>query len=54
MMNVELLMAGEAYAIADTFSPKAGDTFFLLLCQQDADKFDPDVPTTIGLLLRPY
>ena len=31
-----------AYAIADTFSPKAGDTFFLLLCQQDADKFDPD------------
>ena len=42
MMNVELLMAGVAYAIADTFSPKADDTFFLLLCQQDADKFDPD------------
>lgn len=31
-----------AYAIADTFNSKAGDTFFLLLCQQDADKFDPD------------
>lgn len=31
-----------AYAIAATFSPKFGDTFFLLLSQQDADKFDPD------------
>lgn len=31
-----------AYAIAATFSPKIGDTFFLLLSQQDADKFDPD------------
>ena len=31
-----------AYAIADTFSPKRGEAFFLLLSQQDADKFDPD------------
>lgn len=31
-----------AYAIAATFSPKTGETFFLLLSQQDADKFDPD------------
>ena len=31
-----------AYAIASTFSPKFGDTFFLLLSQQDAEKFDPD------------
>lgn len=31
-----------AYAIATTFSPKTGETFFLLLGQQDADKFDPD------------
>lgn len=31
-----------AYAISTTFSPKVGDTFFLLLSQQDADKFDPD------------
>ena len=31
-----------AYAIAATFSPKSGDTFFLLLSQQDAGKFDPD------------
>ena len=31
-----------AYAIAATFSPKSGDTFFLLLSQQDAEKFDPD------------
>ena len=30
------------YAIAATFSPKTGETFFLLLSQQDADKFDPD------------
>lgn len=31
-----------AYAIADTFSHTTGETFFLLLSQQDADKFDPD------------
>lgn len=31
-----------AYAIAATFSQKTGETFFLLLSQQDADKFDPD------------
>ena len=31
-----------AYAIAATFSPKSGDTFFMLLSQQDADKFNPD------------
>ncbi len=31
-----------AYALASTFSPKTGETFFLLLSQQDADKFDPD------------
>lgn len=31
-----------AYALASTFSPKIGETFFLLLSQQDADKFDPD------------
>lgn len=31
-----------AYAIAATFSPQFGETFFLLLSQQDADKFDPE------------
>ena len=31
-----------AYALASTFSPKTGETFFLLLSQQDADKFNPD------------
>lgn len=31
-----------AYALVNTFSPKTGETFFLLLSQQDADKFDPD------------
>ncbi|MGX8713015.1 MAG: BT4734/BF3469 family protein [bacterium] len=31
-----------AYALASTFGPKTGETFFLLLSQQDADKFDPD------------
>ena len=31
-----------AYALASTFSPKTGESFFLLLSQQDADKFDPD------------
>ena len=31
-----------AYAIAATFTPKRGEPFFLLLSQQDADKFDPD------------
>lgn len=31
-----------AYAIAVTFSPKTGENLFLLLSQQDADKFDPD------------
>lgn len=30
------------YAIAATFTPKTGETFFLLLSQQDADKFDPN------------
>lgn len=31
-----------AYALAATFSHKTGETFFLLLSQQDADKFNPD------------
>ena len=31
-----------AYSIANTFGPISGNTFFLILSQQDADKFDYD------------